>query len=126
MTDVSTTRRKAMSPTRRLRIFEAHGGKCALCGGKIDGVREPWIVEHLRALGLGGPDTDDNCGPAHAYCADAKTHQQDMPAIAKAKRRKMKALGIRKPSTFSTSRDSRFKSKIGGGVVYRETGEPVR
>jgi 5-methylcytosine-specific restriction protein A len=98
--DVGTTSRKAMTPTRRLRIFEAHAGLCVICGGRIDGVREKWIVEHVRALGLGGADDDANCGPAHDACANVKTQRDDIPAIAKAKRRKMKALGIKKPSTF--------------------------
>lgn len=100
MTDVGTTPRRAMSPTRRLRIWEAHAGVCILCKEKIDGTRERWIIEHAVALALGGEDTDANCGPAHAACADRKTHQEDMPRIAKAKRQKMKALGIRKPSRF--------------------------
>ena len=100
MSDVGTTARRAMSPTRRLRIFEAHRGLCVICGGKIDGVREKWIVEHVRAMGLGGADDDANCGPAHSTCADVKTQAQDIPAIAKAKRMKMRALGIKKPSTF--------------------------
>lgn len=113
MTDVSTTRRKAMSPTRRLRIWEAHSGTCVLCGQKIDGTREKWIVEHVRALALGGDDTDANCGPAHEACADAKTHSDDIPRIAKAKRQKMKALGIRKQSTFNRPKGVRFDWSLG-------------
>lgn len=100
MTDIGTTSRGHMSPSRRLRIWEKHGGVCVLCKHPIDGVREKWIVEHLRALGLGGSDTDDNCGPAHVACADVKTTTQDVPAIAKAKRRKASHLGIKKPSRF--------------------------
>lgn len=125
MSDVGTTKRRAMSPTRRLRIFEAHKGLCVICGGKIDGVREKFIIEHVRALGLGGADDDANCGPAHSVCADVKTQVGDIPAIARAKRRKMKALGIKKPSRFPGSRDSKVKAKIGGGWVLRETGEPL-
>lgn len=120
MTDVGTTARKAMSQTRRLRIWEAHGGRCIICGHAIDGVREPWIVEHVRALALGGEDADANCGPAHTACADHKTRKGDIPAIAEAKRRKMKQLGIRKPSRMPGSRNSPFKMKIGGGVVRRD------
>lgn len=98
MTDVGTTRRKAMSPTRRLRIFEQHGGVCVLCGNKIDGVREKWIVEHPRALGLGGADDDaTNTGPAHETCRREKD-PVDMRAIAKAKRQKIKHLGIKPKS----------------------------
>lgn len=99
MTDVPTTPRKAMSPTRRLRIWEDGKGICILCGLKIDGVRAPWIVEHKRALGLGGEDTDENCGPAHEICRRQKD-KQDVADIARAKRRKARHLGIKKRSTF--------------------------
>lgn len=120
MTDVASTPRGSMSQTRRLRIWEAHGGICCLCKLKIDGVRERWGIEHLRALALGGADSDDNCGPAHERCMLTKT-QADIPAIAKAKRIKAKHLGIRKPSRWPTGRDSKWKSKIGGGTVLRVT-----
>ena len=99
MTDVGTTRRKAMGQMRRLRIWEAHKGVCILCGLKIDGVREEWIVEHVRALVLGGDDTDENCGPAHENCRRAKD-KVDVASGAKAKRMKAKHLGIKKPGGF--------------------------
>ncbi len=95
MTDVPTTRRKSMSPSRRLRIWEAHSGRCCLCGQKIDGSREKWIVEHIRALGLAGEDTDDNCAPAHETCRRVKD-KEDMAMIAKAKAMKRHHLGIKK------------------------------
>lgn len=99
MTDVGTTPRKPMSPARRLRIWEAHHGRCIICKRKIDGVREAWTVEHDRALGLGGPDEDENCGPAHEDCRREKD-KADVSKIAKAKRIKIRHLGIKKPSTF--------------------------
>lgn len=122
MSDIATTRRRSMSPTRRLRIWEAHSGKCCICHQPIDGTREPWIVEHVRALALGGADEDSNCGPAHAYCAEAKTHDQDMPAITKAKRQKMKALGIRK---LSSLRHPTLKKCLDGRVIDRATGREI-
>lgn len=99
MTDVSSTPRRAMSTTRRLRIWEANGGRCILCGEKIDGVREEWTIEHKRALGLGGEDVDANCGPAHERCRRLKD-KDDVGRIAKAKRQKARHLGIKKPSAF--------------------------
>lgn len=98
MTDVGTTPRKAMSPMQRLRIFETHHGICCLCDRKIQ-AGEKWIVEHLRALGLGGADTDENKRPAHENCRRIKD-KADVPAIAKAKRMKARHLGIKKPSRF--------------------------
>lgn len=96
MNDVSRTKRKAMTPARRLRIFEAHRGICGLCLNKIDGVREPWIIEHLVCLGLSGKDEDANCAPAHEACRRDKD-KLDVAAIAKAKRNKQRHLGIKAP-----------------------------
>lgn len=115
MTDVGTTPRRPMSPMRRLRIWEAHQGVCILCETKIDGVREKWIVEHKRALVLGGADDDANCGPAHETCRRVKD-KADVADGARAKRRKAKALGIRKAPAFR----SRFKRKVNGQTVLRD------
>jgi 5-methylcytosine-specific restriction protein A len=92
--DVGTTKRKAMTPARRLRIWEAHKGICCLCSQVIDGAREPWIVEHLVCLGLGAKDEDDNCAPAHETCRRDKD-KLDVKAIAKAKRVKQRHLNIK-------------------------------
>jgi hypothetical protein len=125
--DVGSTKRKPLTPTQRLKLFESFGGRCVLCDRKIE-AGEPWIDEHLRALGLGGTNAMENRGPAHKACADAKTHGSDgdIARIAKAKRMKMRHVGIRKPSKFPTSRDSRFKQKINGDLVDRRTGEVIR
>lgn len=93
MTDVGTTKRKAMSPTRRLRIYEAHKGVCVTCQRKIN-PGEKWFIEHVIALELGGPDTDDNCRPAHYACKAVKD-ADDHKRAAKAKRAKKAALGIK-------------------------------
>lgn len=107
MTDVPTTPRGSMGRMRRLRIYESTGGHCILCGRMIYGYREKWIIEHKIALGLGGADTDDNCGPAHETCRRQKD-KQDVPAIAKAKRMKAKHLGIRKRKAFQKPPGVRF------------------
>ena len=67
--DVSTTARRKLTPHRRLRVWEKTGGICVLCDGKIGGVRERWIAEHIRALELGGADDLENMGPRtkHAH-----------------------------------------------------------
>lgn len=96
MTDVSTTKRRPMTPTRRLRIWEANDGTCCLCNTKIDGVKERWFIEHVRALELGGEDTDENCAPAH-YTCKAEKDADDHHRAAKAKRAKMRQIGITAP-----------------------------
>lgn len=95
MSDVGTTERKRLTPTQRLKLFERHKGLCALCDLQIRS-GEKWIDEHLRALGLGGTNDDDNRAPVHVACAKAKTENEDIPRIAKAKRSKMAALGIKR------------------------------
>ena len=71
--DLGTTRRPSLSPRRRLAVWERTGGRCVICSRRIDGTRERWTVEHIRALGLGGADDLDNMGPAHESCGRRKT-----------------------------------------------------
>ena len=118
--DVGTTRRRSLSGRRRLQAWEQTGGTCVVCGQRIDGVRERWIVEHIRALELGGADGIENLGPAHEPCGREKT-RDDHARAAKAKRQKIRHLGaavIARP--FPGSRTSAFKRKVDGTVVPRE------
>lgn len=94
MTDVGTTPRKPLSPRERLKLFEDHKGMCGLCGLPIM-PGEKWRDEHMRALGLGGTNAIENRAPVHIKCAEVKDGD-DLPRIAKAKRSKMAALGIKK------------------------------
>lgn len=92
--DVGTTPRKPLTPTQRLKMFEEHKGICALCKRLIV-PGDDWIDEHMRALGLGGSNDPSNRAPVHVACAEAKTRGDDIPRIAKAKRQKRAALGIK-------------------------------
>ena len=92
-TDVCTTPRKPLTPRQRLKLFEDHGGICALCELRII-AGEKWRDEHMRALGLGGSNDPENRAPVHIHCAEAKD-PIDMAAINKAKAVKRKALGIK-------------------------------
>ena len=120
--DVGTTKRKNMTPRLRLKVWEAHKGMCILCKSKIDGVRERWILEHEIPLALGGKDDESNMGPAHEGCALVKTFGKsgDIAKAAKAKRVKIKHLGIKKSKNpLPGSKGSKFKKKIDGSVVPR-------
>lgn len=80
-----------MSAKRRHHIFSErstahHVAPCCICGKPIHRHHDRWIIEHIRALGLLGRDTNANCAPAHYDCAQVKTATQDLPMIAKAKR----------------------------------------
>lgn len=113
MTDVATTARLSMSPTRRLRIFETARGLCILCEQRIR-AGDTWTVEHIRALALGGEDVDSNCGPAHEACRRLKD-KTDLASIAKSKRMKAKHYGIRKEPAFR----SKYRRKVSGETVLR-------
>lgn len=93
-TNVGTTPRKNLTRTQRLKLFEDHKGICCICKTQIM-AGQKWIDEHIKPLGLGGSNDITNRGPAHIKCASAKTTEQDIPRIAKAKRQKMASLGIR-------------------------------
>lgn len=89
--------RKRWSAKARLRIFLAHDGRCHVCKGSI-GVGEPWELDHIIALALGGDDAESNLAPAHKKgCHASKTAKADVPAIAKAKRREIAHVGASAP-----------------------------
>jgi hypothetical protein len=120
--DVGSTPRKSLTPTQRLKLFEAWHGCCCICERKIQ-AGEAWIDEHIRPLGLGGTNYLDNRGPAHKACADAKTNGKDgdLARIAKAKRMKMRHIGVksRKGPPIPGSKDSPWKRKMDGTLVRR-------
>lgn len=117
--DMGTTTRRKLTPHRRLQVWEATGGRCVLCDGKIDGVRERWIAEHIRALELGGADYLSNMGPAHEACALVKT-QADHHRAAKAKRQKIRHIGARASERpMPCGKTSPWKRKISGQIVAR-------
>ena len=126
MSDVCTTMRGSMSEARRIRIWEARRGMCCLCGEKIDGVREKWTVEHLRALGLGGEGVDWNCAPAHEHCRRGKD-KDDVGRIPKAKRQKANHIGIKKPQRrpLPDTKASGLRKRMDGTVERRISLRPA-
>lgn len=117
------TRRRPLSPTARLAIFTEHRGVCDICGGIIDGVREPWDLDHRIPLALGGEDEPDNLRPVHAKChrgAGSKT-SVDVARIAKAKRVERKHMGAAKPRQPVGGWAARqYKRRLDGTVVRRD------
>lgn len=101
----------------KLRVFERHGGICHISGRKIQ-AGEAWELEHVKALSLGGSHRESNFAPALKSAHKKKT-AEDRKAKAKSDRIRKKHLGIKKPSKFAGSRNSKWKKKIDGSVVLR-------
>lgn len=101
----------------RLRVFERAGGVCYLSGIKIR-PGDKWEVEHVLALALGGEHRESNMAPALVAAHKIKT-RADRTIKAKNDRVRKRHLGLRKPSKFACSRDSKWKKKISGEVVAR-------
>lgn len=109
--DIGTTTRLRMTPTRALRAWENTKGICVTCNRPIDGTKERWFVEHVRALELGGEDEDGNLGPAHLDTCKRVKDAADHASAAKAKRSKRARLGIRNPVQIQSAGFVQFKKQ---------------
>lgn len=107
----------AIPPRVRVRVFDRHGGRCHLTGRRIR-AGEAWDCEHVVALANGGQHRETNLAPALKAPHREKT-AADVAEKANVYRKRAKHLGIRKPSRFPGSRDSKFKKKMDGTVVLR-------
>jgi 5-methylcytosine-specific restriction protein A len=95
-----------------------NGGKCENpgCGAFLSFSK--YHYDHVIPDQMGGEATLENCQVICFACHKIKT-RKDVADIAKAKRRSDKHNGVRRKSRFAGSRDSKWKMKIGGGVVPR-------
>lgn len=79
-------------PRVRLRVFEAHGGKCWISGRKIM-PGDAWDLDHKVALINGGQHRESNLAPALRAVHRAKT-AMDVALKSKTDRIRKKHLGI--------------------------------
>lgn len=114
---IGKTDNDAIPPRVRLRVFERHQGICHLTGRRIRPGDE-WDIDHIVALINGGEHREANMAPALRSEHRIKT-ASDVKQKAKNDRVRKIHLGIRKPSRFPGSRDSKFKKKVDGTVVPR-------
>ena len=101
--------RKRRGGLERARLFNLHGGKCHLCGNKIN-VGEGWELEHVIAWELTRDESDENVKPAHVACHKIKT-ADDVRGIRKADRIKAKHIGAWPKATGNGRIQSRGFSK---------------
>jgi 5-methylcytosine-specific restriction protein A len=114
---IGATDDAAIPPRVRLRVFDRMGGICHLSGRKIN-AGDAWDLDHIVALVNGGAHRESNMAPALRSEHRKKT-AEDVKQKAKNDRVRKRHLGIKKPSKFACSRDSKFKKKIDGSVVLR-------
>lgn len=116
--------RRRLTTKDRVRIFEAGGGVCALCGGKIM-AGEAWDAHHEIELAIGGEDGGDNLVPAHAKCHRRHTAEVSAPRVAKTLRQQAKHLGASRSRTpMPCGRNSALKRRMDGTVVPRHRRDP--
>lgn len=86
-------------PRVRLRIFDAHEGRCHLCSAKIN-PGTYWQADHVIALCNGGRNSEDNLAPACRNCCYGKTAEDvaEKSKVAKIRKKHIlpKQSGFRK------------------------------
>lgn len=89
-------------PRVRLRVFDAHNGRCHCCTRKIR-AGEYWECDHVIALINGGENREKNLAPACNNCCRSKTARDMAEKSDVADKRKAHVLpkergrGFRKP-----------------------------
>lgn len=114
---IGKTDDQRVPPRVRMRIFDRYGGRCYLSDRKIM-PGDKWEVEHIKALANGGQHRESNMAPALVAPHKDKT-RADRREKARIDKLRKRHLGIRKPSRFPGSRDSRWRKKLNGEVVER-------
>lgn len=109
--------RTEFSAKTKAQAFTRAKDRCEGCGAATK--FKPVHYDHDLACELGGDNSLENCKVLCVPCHKTKTRDRDMPLIAKSRRIRQREMGIRKRSKFPGSRDSKFKKKISGEVVFR-------
>lgn len=92
----------------RLRVFDTHWGKCHISGRRIM-PGEAWECDHVIALINGGENRESNLAPALKEFHKAKT-ADDIAEKSRVARKRMSALGIKKPRRITQWR--KFNGEI--------------
>lgn len=86
--------RKEFSGKIRVAAWQRADGRCETCTRKL--YPGDARFDHRVPLGLTGEATLENAQLLCRWCHDAKTFGQDVPAIARAKRREAKHVGAKR------------------------------
>src|SRR6185295_16188114 len=104
----------------RLRVLERDEFRCQCGCGRIILPFDDWQTDHKTALINGGENRETNLVTLLDACHLRKT-AADVAEKSKVYRIKKKYRGLRKPSRFACSRSSKYKKKISGEVVLRDS-----
>lgn len=100
---IGATPDSAVPAIVKLRVLARYDSRCYLSGREIR-PGDPWQVEHVTALGLGGENREANLAPALKAPHKAKT-ADDVRRMRKADRVRRKHLGLHpKPKRTLRSR----------------------
>lgn len=85
--------RSTITRAKSVRVFDANSGCCHICGLRIQ-FGQPWDVEHVKPLWLGGADDETNMKPAHKDCHAGKS-KAEAATRSKSTRVRANHLGIK-------------------------------
>jgi len=111
-------------PRVRLRVFDRAGGCCQICTRKIRS-GDRWVADHIQAIINGGENRERNLQLICDWCDRKVKTPADSAEKARTHAKRCADLGIKKKSTFRTSRDGPFKQKMDGTIVDRKTGKTI-
>ncbi len=112
--------RREFSAKVKVAAFQRSGGLCEKCGARL----APGNVhyDHVLADWLGGEPVLENCEALCRACHGVKTATQDVPTIARVKRKAAAHVGAKAKSRHPLpgGKGSPWKHVIGQGWVRRD------
>jgi 5-methylcytosine-specific restriction protein A len=105
--------------------FARAKGCCENCGAKLS----PGNTEYHHEIEAaeGGDNSLKNCRVLCKTCHGVVTRKVSIPRVAKIRRQRDKHTGAkRSASPMPCGRNSPYKKRMDGTLVWRDTGEPVR
>ncbi len=108
--------RKEFPARVKEQAFKRADGTCEGCGAPL--IVGRFTYDHRDPDYFSSDNSLENC-QVLGWCCDKPKTAKDQADIGKSRRIQRREKGIRKRSTFSCSRQSRWKKKIDGTVVRR-------